>query len=199
VPRLMRWRLVFQLLALLALAACGRHIGDDCETNVQCSAQGDRQCDVSQPSGYCTVEGCDVSSCPDDALCVRFFPAQALELSEPCDPRNSSGCGVREICLAEGFCVEPRFERRFCMKSCSSKGDCRDGYNCCPTNVGGVELLPRGNQPAGVARFCTAQCAQPPMPGDAGPDAMPMPDAAPPDAALDAPVDAPPAQDAGEP
>ncbi|MSP61974.1 MAG: hypothetical protein EXR72_16910 [Myxococcales bacterium] len=67
---------------LLALAAgCSRKVGDPCVTNTDCSSLGDRFCDVSAPGGYCTVEGCDVitvgdefkDTCPEDAVCVRFF------------------------------------------------------------------------------------------------------------------------------
>jgi hypothetical protein len=176
-------------------AACGREIGDDCETNVQCSAQGDRQCDISQPGGYCTVEGCDRSSCPDSALCVRFFPPEALTVS--CDPTEvrSSTCAEREICLAEGFCVEVRLEHRFCMKPCGSDGDCREGYQCRSTGTLGAELLPGPNgEPPKVGRFCTA------TPVGSPPDAGPRPDAptseggavdAPADAGVDAPLDGP--------
>ena len=45
-----------------------------CATNVQCSPLGDRFCDVSSPDGYCTIEGCDSSTCPDsNGVCIRFF------------------------------------------------------------------------------------------------------------------------------
>ena len=52
------------MCAVLMASACARTIGDDCTTNVQCSALGDRFCDLSSPGGYCTVEGCDSTSCP---------------------------------------------------------------------------------------------------------------------------------------
>lgn len=176
------------MVLLIALGACGRHIGDDCTTNVQCNAQGTQECDVSQPGGYCTIEGCDVSSCPDESLCVRFFPASAQD--GVCTyPDTSKECPVRDICLSEGICIEPRFERRFCMKSCSSKGDCRDGYDCCPTDVGGAELLPRSNGVVPKARFCAFRCA---APGTGMPDAGTGADGPPPDAPPDAGADAPP-------
>jgi len=68
----------------LALLGCGRSIGDDCQLNTDCSANGDRTCDLSQPGGYCTVEGCDQTSCPQDSACMRFFPAHFL--NQVCDP-----------------------------------------------------------------------------------------------------------------
>ena len=37
-----------------------------------CSATGDRQCDLAQPSGYCTVPGCEANGCPSEAMCVSF-------------------------------------------------------------------------------------------------------------------------------
>jgi hypothetical protein len=177
VPRLMRRTLVLAL----ALAACGRSIGDDCETNVQCDPQGARQCDLSQPGGYCTVEGCDISSCPDDAVCVRFFPIEALTMDCSAGPDVCSG---RDICLPdEKFCVDSRLEHRFCMKPCEGDGDCREGYVCRRTAHGGedlgAELLPNDKGQAGQAKFCIERPV-----GEPGPniDAPPLPDAGPADA-----------------
>src|SRR5262245_52217371 len=145
------------LLLVPCLLACGRHIGDDCQTNVQCSPQGDRQCDLSQPGGYCTVEGCDRTNCPDNSVCVRFFPTEAFE--QGCDPKNPVQCSQRDICLPqEGFCVDPRLEHRFCMKPCESDGDCREGYECRQSGSNGAELLPsedsQGNVHVSTAKFC---------------------------------------------
>jgi hypothetical protein len=163
----LRW-LALGVPWLLYATACGKSIGDGCSTNVECSAQGDRQCDLSQPSGYCTVDGCDVTSCPDDGLCVRFFPPQALTVA--CDPATEEQkhvCDVRETCIAEGYCVEPRLEHRFCMKSCKSNGDCRDGYECRSTGTNGTELLPTmSGVPPKIGKFCTAK-----PPGSAPPSA----------------------------
>src|SRR5262245_47245209 len=82
-------------LACLALAGvstlvsgCGHKVGDPCKANVDCSALGDRFCDVAAPGGYCTIEGCDVrmnekgeivDSCQNvasESICVRFFTQQ---------------------------------------------------------------------------------------------------------------------------
>jgi hypothetical protein len=88
------------LCAAAATAGCAAEIGDECETSVDCSPDGDRICDRSQPGGYCTVEGCSADGCPDEALCVEFDPQ------------------------------EPRLARRYCMAACETGGDCRDGYRC---------------------------------------------------------------------
>lgn len=83
-------RVVSTLILALGIAAaigvlgCGRSIGDECQINTDCSANNDRTCDMSQPGGYCTIEGCDQTSCPSDSACVRFFPEQFL--SHPCNP-----------------------------------------------------------------------------------------------------------------
>ena len=54
------FRLVLLFLLLVCLApACGKEIGDSCSTNVDCAQDGTRDCDLSQPGGYCTVNGCD--------------------------------------------------------------------------------------------------------------------------------------------
>jgi hypothetical protein len=92
------WRL---LLLALPLSACAPKLGDGCERTAECSVNGDRTCDRSQPGGYCTIPDCEANSCPDDGACVRFQPD------------------------------EPRLSRAWCMASCGNTKDCdRDRYVC---------------------------------------------------------------------
>lgn len=103
------------LAAPVWLFACQPKIGDECVGSVDCSQQGDRLCDTSQPDGYCTAFNCEPDKCPDDSVCVGF----GLVLDPACvqtsvDPRW------------------PRFERTFCLAACEENGDCRDGYVCLP-------------------------------------------------------------------
>lgn len=95
------WVLVLAA-SLLALAACSPRIGDSCSSSTNCSINGDRLCDLTQPGGACEVFDCQADQCPDDAVCARFNPA------------------------------EPRLSVVACMRRCSSDGDCRqgDGYRC---------------------------------------------------------------------
>ncbi len=89
------------LFALLG-AGCAPDIGDSCTTSVNCSANGERVCDFASPGGYCTVIGCDDTTCLEDAVCVEFrFEPERTALA-------------------------------FCMASCEDSGDCRDdeGYAC---------------------------------------------------------------------
>jgi hypothetical protein len=73
------------LLAMaVSAASCGRKIGDSCQTAADCDPSGARICDISQPGGYCTILGCDETTCPSEATCVRYFPVQFL--SKPCNP-----------------------------------------------------------------------------------------------------------------
>ncbi len=92
------------LLAALAAAlfvACAPKLGDGCTTNVDCSVNGDRFCDLSQPGGYCTIPNCEPGSCGDDGVCVRFKPD------------------------------EPRLSSTWCMAKCTQNKDCnRDRYEC---------------------------------------------------------------------
>jgi hypothetical protein len=104
--------LVVAVLAMLGVG-CKAKIGDKCTLSTDCSVTGDRLCDTSQPDGYCTIFNCEPGRCPDEAICVAF----------------------REV--ADGTqvaCQDPqrwaRFERSFCMRTCSSNSDCRDGYTC---------------------------------------------------------------------
>jgi hypothetical protein len=70
--------------AAVSGAACKRQIGDDCKTATDCDPNGTRACDLSQPGGYCTVMGCDETSCPSEATCIRYFPTEFL--TKACNP-----------------------------------------------------------------------------------------------------------------
>jgi hypothetical protein len=115
------------VLALVACAACGHKIGDSCTLSTDCSQDGTRVCDTFSPrGGYCTIQGCDYGTCPSEAVCVRFYPA--LEKGNTCN--IPADCEPDEVCTIGGDCAPRSIEERFCMLSCSSDGDCRDGYEC---------------------------------------------------------------------
>lgn len=100
---------------LLVLASCRPKIGDDCTSSLDCSAQGDRLCDTSQPEGYCTIFSCEPDRCPEQAsVCVGFGLALAPNCENP-DAADPSW---------------PRFERTFCLAPCDTDDDCREGYRC---------------------------------------------------------------------
>jgi hypothetical protein len=102
------------VLGCVALVGCTPSIGDSCVTSIDCSQQGERLCDTSQPDGYCTVFDCAPDGCPGEAVCVRF----GSELDPACD---------------ETAAVDPRwprFERSFCLAVCEIDDDCREGYRC---------------------------------------------------------------------
>lgn len=125
-------RLVFAAIALFALgatSACSPRIGDSCSTSINCSINGDRSCDTTQPGGACVVLDCQADQCADDAVCARFNPA------------------------------EPRRSVVACMRRCNSDGDCRqgDGFRCVDTMtyMDGLfaEIVDRERPDA---RFCAA-------------------------------------------
>ncbi|MCA9664313.1 MAG: hypothetical protein KC503_01960 [Myxococcales bacterium] len=164
-----RKKLWFRLLAAIALLVaaglgCSRNIGDDCSVNLDCSTQGDRICDTAQFEGYCTVEGCGINTCPEEAVCVRFFPTKFL--SKPCDPATedavniapdkvTNDCRGDEVCLSSGHCALFSLERRFCMLKCEDNSDCRSGYECRSTGTAGAEALRDRNDPnLRVTKFC---------------------------------------------
>jgi curli biogenesis system outer membrane secretion channel CsgG len=117
---------------LVCLAACSPRIGDSCSSSVNCSINGDRLCDTTQPNGACVVFDCQADQCPDDAVCARFNPA------------------------------EPRLSVLACMRRCSSDSDCRsgDGYRCIDPSTfeDGLfaEVVDLGRPDA---RFCVAVAA----------------------------------------
>lgn len=132
------------VLVLVFAAACGKEIGDSCVVSSDCSANGDRQCDISQKEGYCTIQGCDYATCPEEAACVRFFTGSFANKS--CD--GGQVCSLDELCDLNKRCVPRSAEVRYCMRKCDSKGDCRDGYECRDLNLmrehGGEPVLSPG-------------------------------------------------------
>ena len=96
----MRHKLSIALLAI-CVTACAPALGDGCKTSTDCSVQGTRICDRSQPGGYCTIANCKRGDCGDDGVCVRFRAD------------------------------EPRLSATYCMARCSTTSDCsRDRYVC---------------------------------------------------------------------
>lgn len=169
-PPVLRPLLALALVALLA-PACGKEIGDECTTNVDCDQYGNRDCDLSAPGGYCTINGCDELSCPGEAVCIRVFPYESPgtacagpPVDQPgCTCADDSGCASSELCLPDGFCVARISERRYCERKCGSDGDCRGGYVCrqagiagVPSNqstYGSIALVANPNQST-VVKFC---------------------------------------------
>ena len=61
------------VLGVLSSWGCSRTIGDACISNVECSALGDRYCDVASPGGYT-----DSSSARGSATHNPFAALQGL-------------------------------------------------------------------------------------------------------------------------
>lgn len=155
---------MLRVVSLMLVAfGCGKEIGDECITGIDCSTEGTRVCDTSQREGYCTIQGCDDSTCPDEAACVRFFMGSFA--NRPCDPatenRSTDQCSLDELCTLAGQCVPRSSEVRYCMKKCESAGDCRDGYECRDIELmkahGGEPVLESGAVIDDTApKFCAA-------------------------------------------
>lgn len=145
------------LAVALGVAGCGHKIGDACSNSADCDPSGgNRTCDISQPGGYCIIEGCDARSCPDDSVCVRFFPEQPLlDATNACDvaatctgAMSETGCcDPGEVCLpdvktpGQAACVRTSLEKRACVQSCDNDGDCRGGYVCRASGTCGTSAL----------------------------------------------------------
>jgi hypothetical protein len=150
--------------AAFAAAGCQPHIGDKCVLSTDCSVNGGRLCDLSQPGGYCTILNCGDNSCPDDAVCVVF---------------QSSVPG----CAYDDYQSPARTGRSFCMQHCSRDSDCRQdqGYVCrnpteAPWNASVVDT----NQSRGVCIVAPGLLADAainysaPVCNSTGADAAPM-------------------------
>ena len=176
------YRLVLFALCTVAAMACGKEIGDSCILASDCSPNGDRVCLCSfcrgavltnADEGYCTISGCDYSTCPEESACVRFFsgdfdnrvcnPEVAPADCTP-DPMGATVCcSLDELCAINGHCVPRASEVRYCMKTCSSDGDCRDGFECRDAakmkEHGGQAVLAPGTEfdESKLTRFCAAK------------------------------------------
>jgi hypothetical protein len=159
--------LALTVALLVAGGGCGHKIGDSCTTSADCDpTSGTRTCDLSQPGGYCILEGCDARSCPSDSVCARFFPEPPLLSVDPatvCDPTvlsTPTPCTPDEICLPDptgtdahsGVCVRTALEKRVCVESCGGNGDCRGGYEC--RLVASCGSLPLTLDPTQMPKFC---------------------------------------------
>ncbi len=153
------------VVVLVLLVGCGKEIGDACAISSDCSPNGDRICvDPNTNGGYCTVAGCDYSTCPDEAVCVRFYTGsfENKACTQPTD------CSLDELCAIEGHCVPRSSEVRFCMKKCSGNSDCRSNYECRTFELmqqhGGEPVLapPLMVDETNAPKFCAA--APPPAP-----------------------------------
>lgn len=127
-------RLLTPFALALSLVGCAPEIGDECGSALDCSAQGTRLCDRTQPGGYCTIAGCEKGSCPEEAVCVKFR------------------ADVERLAVT------------YCMLQCDDDGDCRegDGYECTRADEFGAEgeavILGRQSQ-----RFCSIPATEPLM------------------------------------
>lgn len=110
--------LLLALVASACVAGCAPTIGDGCGSATNCSVNGDRQCDLTQPGGACIVFDCQADGCPDNAVCVRFNPDS------------------------------PRHAIVACMRRCDSDANCRGGYQCVSAeelgNAAVIDLDPPG-------------------------------------------------------
>jgi hypothetical protein len=150
-------------LLLLTTLACGHNIGDSCSSSADCDpTSGTRTCDLSQPGGYCLLEGCDARSCPGDSVCMRVFPGALLtkvcSTAAPCDPDEvclpyaSAAPDGGSVTATISYCARMSLEKRLCLQGCGSSGDCRSGYVCTPAGTNGTIALTLN--PAAPTTYC---------------------------------------------
>lgn len=131
------------VLALFA-AGCGKEIGDACIVATDCDPNGQRVCIDQDFGGYCTIQGCDVDTCPSESECVRFFTGQFN--NKLCS--SNTDCSLDELCDLAGHCVSRSSEIRYCMRKCSSDSDCNDHYECRKfQNDNGATFEAHGGEP----------------------------------------------------
>ena len=149
----------------LLAAACGKEIGDECTSSLDCGDGTDvnRVCDLSSPGGYCTEQGCDYNTCAEEAVCVRFYTA-SFE-NRPCvietEDISTADCSIDEVCTLRGQCVPRSSEVRYCMRTCGGSDDCRTNYECrdeALMRAHGGEPVPKPGErlPDDLQAFCAA-------------------------------------------
>ncbi|MCH2109744.1 MAG: hypothetical protein MK135_10465 [Polyangiaceae bacterium] len=142
------------LIGLASASACKPKIGDDCILDRDCSQIGDRNCDTSQPGGYCTVFNCDPVSCPEDeSVCVAFNNT----------PSTVPGCG--------NLGKTSPYARSFCMKTCRSDSDCRGSYICldiAEENPWGADVIQKDPERTTVCVYPESAAAIPTGDGTGG-------------------------------
>ena len=158
----MRTQIIVLLTSLAFGLGCGTEIGDSCSFSTECSPSGDRICatGTTLPGGYCTVFGCDYDTCPDEAICVKFYAVGSTNVL--CDPDTedvtTDDCSPEESCTLNGSCVPRTAETRYCMKKCADDGDCRDEYHCRNYSLmlqyGGEPVTDPDTTSPGIQSFC---------------------------------------------
>ncbi|MBN2803624.1 MAG: hypothetical protein JXR91_11055 [Deltaproteobacteria bacterium] len=141
---------VNKLILLLAfftfLTGCSAKIGDSCTYDADCSAEGDRTCDNSQPSGYCLIITCNPDRCPGEAACVEFItPAPEFETDDT-DSEDLTPYLYEQL--------EPNRTRTYCLAECKKDKDCRSGYYCADNddieNNLNARIIDENSSPEGI-------------------------------------------------
>lgn len=115
---------------LILISACSAEIGDPCDYDIDCSANYDRNCDSSQPGGYCLIIGCGPDECPAEAVCTEF--------TTPCpDDYALTDAGIETCDL-----IEPNRGRSYCLRACKTNADCdRKRYQCLEVEELGAAVI----------------------------------------------------------
>lgn len=95
-----RASLVLVALALGCSAEAPASVGDPCADSTACAQRISAACIAVWPDGYCTELACQPGSCPSGSRCVQGL-------------------------MFEGVPFES-----FCLTTCTSNPDCREGYSC---------------------------------------------------------------------
>jgi hypothetical protein len=123
-------KLALILSTLFLISACAAEIGDACDYDVDCSPNMDRNCDRSQPGGYCLIIGCGPDECPSEAVCAEF--------TTPCPSDYADSDAGLESCDL----IEPNRGRTYCMRHCNSESDCdRKKYQCLEVDDLGATVI----------------------------------------------------------
>jgi hypothetical protein len=120
----------------------------------------DRNCDHSQPGGYCLIIGCSPDECPSESLCVEFTtPCPVGEgYGEPGVDIGAEMAAVNDAGVDKCRIISPNRGRTYCLRHCRKNSDCRSKYQCVEPKILSASILdfdtkrtkicvPKGNTP----------------------------------------------------
>ena len=151
------WR--FPLVAFCSSPVVARRLVTRAEATSTAARIGDRFCDTSPLNGYCTKEDCGPTSCPSEAVCIRFFTPVA-DKRLPHRPANQSRSRKPIARHVDDRCVcDQTDETNNCV---SNLGHCApelDRASLVPAQLLDRQRLPRRlRMPLAPARSAPSRC-----------------------------------------
>lgn len=126
-------------------------VGGECATDEDCMGEGET-CITDIPGGYCTVQGCDTTGCPEGSICLMTRGGGSF-CAASCDPAmlDVDQCRPGFGCADDGYC----------FPGCEDDSDCDAGRECDPTgSFGGTGQCFTPGTSIGAACMRSEDCGE---------------------------------------